>query len=34
MQLYKQPLDGEPSTLWEIGTDRSQHLYLTQALEV
>jgi len=34
MQLYKQPPDGEPSTLWEIGTGPLSAPYLTQALEV
>jgi|SoiMetStandDraft_2_1073263.scaffolds.fasta_scaffold141434_2 hypothetical protein len=31
MQLYKQPVDGEPG---RSARDRSQHLYLTQTLEV
>ena len=31
MQLYKQPVDGE---LGRSARDRSQHLYLTQTLEV
>ena len=30
-QLYKQPVDGEPG---RSARDRSQHLYLTQTLEV
>ena len=30
MQLYKQPVDGEPG---RSARDRSQHLYLTQTLE-